>query len=560
MDWGASPAVRALRQAGAVAAVARRVGCGPGEAADMLAERAAPVAGERGGVPRRAVLGGAGAAALTAAVPAGWLSPPRHAPDRDRRVLIIGSGIAGLGCAYRLWAGHGIRSEVYEYNAVRPGGRISTLRNFFAAGQYAEQHAEFISSEHTATRRLAAHLGLVLDNMLSYPPHTHANAYRFRFSERFWPQAALNRDWHEWGWRLFNDAAFRKAPWPTLYDKHTAWGRRWDHMPATEWIEANIPGGLHGDFGKLCVSVLLDEYGGPVSEQSALNLVYLLGMYGSAPGGRQPKGSPQLSGTDEKWHIRGGNDQLISGLIDRLPPGSVHLGHRLAAVRGRGYGRCICTFSTGAGTHQRHADHVVLALPFTKLREVELHGIDLPPRQLKAIREEPLGANAKIGMQFSRRVWNTDHWTGSMYTDAIVQGGWETTIDQPGRAGILIALPGGAVGANLGPRYGLTSHEGPAPERMVRDFLDCFERNFPGVLQAYNGKTYYAWSHGDPHTGGAYSYLRTGQYTAFNGIQGRRHGNLHFAGEHTSVNFQGYVEGALRSGYRCAAEITGSPA
>ena len=94
----------------------------------------------------------------------------------------------------------------------------------------------------------------------------------------------------------------------------------------------------------------------------------------------------------------------------------------------------------------------------------------------------------------------------------------------------------------------------------MRDFLDCFEQNFPGVRQAYNGKTYYAWSHGDPHTGGAYSYLKTGQYTAFNGMQSRRHGNLHFAGEHTSVNFQGYVEGALRSGYRCAAEIIGSVA
>jgi monoamine oxidase len=44
-----------------------------------------------------------------------------------------------------------------------------------------------------------------------------------------------------------------------------------------------------------------------------------------------------------------------------------------------------------------------------------------------------------------------------------------------------------------------------------------------------------------------YSYLKVGQYTAFNGIQGRRHGNLHFAGEQTSVNFQGFMEGALRS-------------
>ena len=51
------------------------------------------------------------------------------------------------------------------------------------------------------------------------------------------------------------------------------------------------------------------------------------------------------------------------------------------------------------------------------------------------------------------------------------------------------------------------------------------------------------------------TYFKVGQYTAFNGIQGRRHGNLRFAGEHTSVNFQGFMEGALRSGYRCAREI-----
>ena len=55
-----------------------------------------------------------------------------------------------------------------------------------------------------------------------------------------------------------------KAPWPTLYNHHTRWGRHWDRMPATEWIERNIPGGLGSDFGKLCVSVLLDEYGGAV--------------------------------------------------------------------------------------------------------------------------------------------------------------------------------------------------------------------------------------------------------------------------------------------------------
>ena len=32
-------------------------------------------------------------------------------------------------------------------------------------------------------------------------------------------------------------------------------------------------------------------------------------------------------------------------------------------------------------------------------------------------------------------------------------------------------------------------------------------------------------------------------------------GALHFAGEHTEPNFQGYMEGAVRSGVRCADEI-----
>jgi monoamine oxidase len=92
---------------------------------------------------------------------------------------------------------------------------------------------------------------------------------------------------------------------------------------------------------------------------------------------------------------------------------------------------------------------------------------------------------------------------------------------------------------------------------MVKEYLACYEQFWPGVSAAYCGKAYYAWSSGDPHILGAYSYLKVGQYTAFNGIQGRQHGSLHFAGEHTSVNFQGFIEGALRSGYRCAREVAG---
>jgi hypothetical protein len=163
--------MRALRRAQAAARYAGRTGCDIGEATSVLAEHAAgPASGEqageartRDGLSRRQVLGGAAGAGLAAA--ASWPAAARAAARSGPRVVIIGSGIAGLGCAYRLQARHGIASEVYEYNAHRAGGRIHTLRGFFAGGQYAEEHGEFISSEHTQMRRLAAGFGLTLDNV-----------------------------------------------------------------------------------------------------------------------------------------------------------------------------------------------------------------------------------------------------------------------------------------------------------------------------------------------------------------------------------------------------------
>jgi monoamine oxidase len=544
-------AAHVLARARAASSYARRTGCDIAEATEAVTQGT-------GLVTRRGVLVGGTAGVMAAAIPLTGRRPDAaRAAQRGPRIVIVGAGLAGLGCAYRLWRSHGLRSEIYEYNAERIGGRVDTLRGFFDAGQYSEQHGEFISSEHTQMRKLAASFGLRLDNVARYPRGTRPLDYRLRFGGAFWPQAALDREWHEWARALFLDAANKKAPWPTLHDHFTSWGRRWDQMPATEWIERNIRGGLGSDFGKLCVAILLDEYGGPVDEQSALNLVYLLGFDDSAASGLQPRAYPVLSGTDEMWHIHGGNDQVVQGLRRRLPRGSIHLGERLVALRGLANGTFAATFSSGMASRRVRADHVVLALPFTKLREVELRGIDLPRLQRRAIRDEPLGSNSKIAIQFSRRVWNADHWTGNMYTDGIVQGGWETTIDQAGPAGILIALPGGAEGADIGKRYRLSGYEGQAPSAMVADFLRDFEINFPGVTAAYTGKAYYTWSSGDPHIRGAYSYLKVGQYTGFNGVQGQRHGNLHFGGEHTSGNFQGYMEGALRSGYRCAREIAG---
>ena len=91
---------------------------------------------------------------------------------------------------------------------------------------------------------------------------------------------------------------------------------------------------------------------------------------------------------------------------------------------------------------------------------------------------------------------------------------------------------------------------------MIRAYLRGFDSLSPAPrLTDFNGRAYFVWSPGDPHIRGAYPYLGVGQYTGFNGIQGVRQDNLHFAGEQTSLNCEGYIEGALRSGYRCPTEV-----
>ena len=293
------------------------------------------------------MLGGAGAAALAAAVPIAW--PQRAAASTRPRVVIVGSGLAGLGCAYRLWRGHGLRSEVYEYNAHRIGGRVQTLRGFFDGGQYAEQHGEFISSEHTADAQARHRIRAAAGQRAPVPP-----AHQARRTTGCGSAAGSGPRprWTVTGTDGPGAVPRRGQQQGAVADpvqQSSAWGRRWDHMPATEWIDKNIPGGRDSDFGQLCAAILLDEYGGPVEEQSALNLVYLLGFDDSTASGLQPKTYPELSGTDEKWHIHGGNDQVISGLARRLPPGSIRLGERLVALRARGQAGFTCTFSSGCG-------------------------------------------------------------------------------------------------------------------------------------------------------------------------------------------------------------------
>jgi len=208
------------------------------------------------------------------------------------------------------------------------------------------------------------------------------------------------------------------------------------------------------------------------------------------------------------------------------------------------------------------ADHVVLTLPFTTLRNVDLSGVTLSPLKQQAIANLPLGNNVKIQIQVAKHPWVKDGYTGDTLTDAPFDGSWDGSTYQTAGGHqdtqILIVVPGGAEGVELASKYGLTQVQGPAPSAMVNDALAQYEPILPGVTAAWNAGPKLAWVNDgnlEPRLLGAWSQYNVGQFTGFSGVEGLAEGNIHFAGEHTSTAFQGFIEGAVRSGYRAADEI-----
>jgi monoamine oxidase len=513
-------------------------------------------------VGRREFLQGAGkaAAGITAAALAGSaVFEPRRASaatSKQPAIAIVGAGLAGLRAAHVLWTKYGWTSTIYEASSG-VGGRCETQRNYWKNGLIAEMHGEFISSEHSSMLNLVKLFNLTLDDTRAYAPGT-ADTYWVNGAR--YTQAQLDADWQAWGWSLFNNA-IQTVPWPQSYNSYNATGYQWDHMSVPQWMSQYMPGGAAGNFGAMCVQNVIDEYGGDPADQSALNLTMILGYYDSANGrGYQPKNSPYLAGTDERWHVTGGNDQVVTGMVNQLPAGSIQTGQVLVALKANADGTHTLTFQSGSSTKQVTVNSVILALPFKTLRNVDLSQAGLSPLKTTAINNLGMGTNAKIIMQFNGEPWIADGYTGTTYQDnGFISSGWQMVQSAAsggytGPTGLWTAFPGGNYTQSIVNTYNLTHDSGVPPVRMVNDTLAQLEPVLPGVTAAYNGLAWYDFGLLDPYLRGGYSFWRVGQYTGFSGYEGVQEGRIHFAGEHTTQDFQGFMEGAVLSGERCASE------
>jgi monoamine oxidase len=81
------------------------------------------------------------------------------------------------------------------------------------------------------------------------------------------------------------------------------------------------------------------------------------------------------------------------------------------------------------------------------------------------------------------------------------------------------------------------------------------EEVFPGLSRRWNGKATQSLWHKHPHALGSYPYYRPGQYASFSGYEEVAQGGVVFAGDATTVEFQGYMEGGAFTGLRAADEL-----
>jgi monoamine oxidase len=497
-------------------------------------------------VSRREFLKRAGAtgAAVAAVGPLAFARPARAAAAP--RIAIVGGGIAGLAAALTL-QDNGISADVYE-SSGRVGGRMHSDwqefgHSFWANGQQAELCGELIDSNQKTILQLARRFNLATVDLIGAQPNMTTDTYWISGAQ--YPYAQASSDFKPVHNTL--QGQIQAAGFPTQYNSFTSAGQFFDQMTVYDWITNYVPGGHGSQLGTLLNAAYNEEYGAETTGQSALNLIYLLG-YKAGPGTWAIYGA-----SDERYHIAGGNSNLPVAIANALAAGSVHLGSAMTAIALNSDGSISVSFGKGKSIT---ADHVILGMSFAVLRTLNYSQAGFDSLKQTAITQLGSGHNAKLSLQFNSRPWNASGSTGSLYSDQSFQSAWEVTRGQSGTTGILVEYPGANVAQSMGQS---SPYSTTATNRKVTTFANQFlsqiEPIFPGITAQWNGKAMLSTPFTDPNLLCSYSYWKPGQYTGFSGYEGVRQGNIHFAGEHCSTSFQGFMEGGASEGVRAANEI-----
>ncbi len=482
-------------------------------------------------INRRRFLQEAGSTLAASAAAATMISRPAAATGSaaglqagsSRKVVVIGAGFAGLAAAYDLDQG-GFDVTLIEAKG-HPGGRVRTIRDPFAGGLYGEMGAEYVDASDEVLHRYCKEFGLKVMTAKLYDG-IFVRGKRISMAALKNKEVDLPYEGTERGKLFGQEAKYTKRLVEMIKDPMNLPPEilKLDNLSVVELL---LQEGAPQDIITLYTYLNATESTARPHQMSSLGMVRSHAFAGF------------FNEDVDEGRIFGGNDLVAKAMAKAL--GQKVLYRRPVRRIAHDANGTEVWFEEGGSLQSIRAAHLVVTIPFSVLRDVELTP-KFSSQKMKVINEINYGQVMKVAMQFTKRFWDEPGSIGQrVFTDTMLRRVYDTAIDQPGPRGLLMSFTSGADAEKLG----LLSKE----DRLRKALVEA-TKIWPEAPKYWEGAFAKYWNE-DPYARGSYTYTGVGQ-TGLAAEARIIEGPVHFAGEHTIYST---MDGAIRSGLRTSEEI-----